>query len=155
MLKDLKKVTLYSHIMMMLTSIHHVYGAVIYNTPWRLHVLFLSIPVISVTALLTYFIKRKDNLKTSLLFWLHWSIILIGSIALIGVFEGVYNHFFKDLLFYAGVNRFTLLKLFPPPTYEMPNDLFFELTGVLQAVVVVILINWFIRLTFLVFKPGT
>jgi hypothetical protein len=22
--------------------------------------------------------------------------------------------------------------LFPPPTYEMPNDAFFELTGVLQ-----------------------
>ena len=148
-------VTLNSHILMLFTSVHHVYGAVIYNTPWRLHVLFLSIPVISVTALLTYFIKKKDNLKSSLLFWLHWSIIFTGSIALIGIVEGVYNHFFKDLLFYAGVDRITLLKLFPPPTYEMPNDLFFELTGVLQAVVAVFLINQFVRLTFLVFKPGT
>jgi hypothetical protein len=24
--------------------------------------------------------------------------------------------------------------LFPPPTYELPNDIFFEATGVMQAV---------------------
>jgi hypothetical protein len=27
-----------------------------------------------------------------------------------------------------------MTRLFPPPTYEMPNDLFFELTGVLHVV---------------------
>jgi hypothetical protein len=30
-----------------------------------------------------------------------------------------------------------MLVLFPPPKYEMPNDFFFEFTGVLQAVLVV------------------
>jgi hypothetical protein len=27
-----------------------------------------------------------------------------------------------------------MARLFPPPTYEMPNDAFFEVTGILQVV---------------------
>jgi hypothetical protein len=27
-----------------------------------------------------------------------------------------------------------MVRLFPPPTYEMPNDAFFEITGMLQVV---------------------
>lgn len=155
MLKNLKQVTMYSHILMLLTSVHHIYGAIIYHTPWRLHAVFVSIPVIAVTALLTYFIKNKSNFKSRFLFWLNWIIILIVSIALIGIFEGIYNHFVKDLLFFAGTDRATLLSLFPPPKYEMPNDLFFEITGVLQAVIAVILIVHFTRLTVSVFRDRT
>ncbi len=55
------------------------------------------------------------------------------SIWFIGLYEGVYNHLFKNLLFFAGVNGQTMASLFPPPMYEMPNDFLFELTGVLQA----------------------
>lgn len=28
---------------LLLTSVHHVYGAYIYDTPWRLHVVFVSV----------------------------------------------------------------------------------------------------------------
>ena len=142
---------MYSHYLMLLTSVHHVYGAIIYSTPWRLHVLFLSVPVIVVTALLSRIINTYNSFKSSFLFWINWIIILIMSIALIGIFEGIYNHFIKDLLFYTGIDRSTLLALFPPPKYEMPNDLFFEVTGVLQAVIVAVLIVCFTRLTVSVF----
>jgi hypothetical protein len=27
-----------------------------------------------------------------------------------------------------------MTRLFPPPTYELPNDAFFEITGILQVV---------------------
>lgn len=51
-----------------------------------------------------------------------------------GVFEGVYNHGVKDALYFAHASPDLMLRLFPPPTYEMPNNAFFEITGVLQIV---------------------
>ncbi len=125
---EVTKVSIYSHLLMLLTTVHHIYGAIIYNTPWRFHVVF------------------KSNRK-SFWFWVYWSIILIASIGFFGLFEGIYNHLLKDILFYSGVNREVLFQLFPPPKYEMPNDFLFEATGVLQAVLAILLIIHFIRLT--------
>ena len=51
---------------------------------------------------------------------------------LVGVFEGGYKHAIKLLLFFGGAAPETLHRLFPPPTYEMPSDVLFEVTGVLQ-----------------------
>ena len=50
------------------------------------------------------------------------------------MFEGVYNHAIKLLLFFGGAAPETMHRLFPPPTYEMPSDVLFEVTGVLQFV---------------------
>jgi hypothetical protein len=149
---SLKKLSLYSHGLMVLTTIHHVYGAYLYNTPWRLHVAFVSIPVLIITALVTRYLVKKETFKNRFLFWLYWGIILIVSVLLIGTYEGIYNHFLKDVLFFAHVGRHSLLKLFPPPKYEMPNDFIFEFTGVLQALIAVVLWVHFIRLTKLVIK---
>ena len=143
---NLKKLSLYSHALMILTSIHHIYGAIIYQTTWRFHTLFISVPAIIFIALLSPFLLNRPSLKRSLLFWIYCLIIVLVSIGLIGCYEGIYNHLVKDLLFYSGVDRAILLQLFPPPTYEMPNDFFFEFTGVLQAILAVILIIYFIRL---------
>lgn len=150
----LRNLTLYSHILMGVTSIHHVYGAFVYHTPWRLHVLFVSLPVVLLTAFLQHLLLKRESaaadpptrLAGILLFGLYWSIILVASIGL-GVFEGVYNHLLKNVLFYAGANQDFLLQLFPPPTYELPNDFFFELIGVVQAFLVVPLVRSFVRLT--------
>jgi hypothetical protein len=51
-----------------------------------------------------------------------------------GLFEGLYNHVVKDVLYFGGATTGLMMRLFPPPTYEMPNDMFFELTGILQVV---------------------
>src|SRR5262249_61137272 len=63
--------------------------------------------------------------------WLFMALTLVG-VAGIGLFEGGYNHLVKNVLFFGGASRATLDQLFPPPAYEMPNDLWFEVTGVLQ-----------------------
>ncbi len=144
---EVTKVSIYSHLLMLLTTVHHIYGAIIYNTPWRFHVVFISIPVIIIIAISGRSIFKKESNRKSFWFWVYWSIILIASIGFFGLFEGIYNHLLKDILFYSGVNREVLFQLFPPPKYEMPNDFLFEATGVLQAVLAILLIIHFIRLT--------
>ena len=57
---------------------------------------------------------------------------LLVPVGLIGFFEGGYNHGVKNVLYFGGLPRATLDQLFPPPRYEMPNDLWFEVTGILQ-----------------------
>lgn len=57
---------------------------------------------------------------------------LVVAVAWIGFFEGGYNHVVKNILFFGGLPRTTLERLFPPPTYQIPDDLWFEVTGVLQ-----------------------
>ncbi|MGQ0812522.1 MAG: hypothetical protein ACT4OO_15040 [Nitrospiraceae bacterium] len=41
----------------------------------------------------------------------------------------------KDALYFSGTPLWLMQKLFPPPIYELPDDVFFELTGVLQLFV--------------------
>ena len=64
-------------------------------------------------------------------------VTLVPSIGMIGVFEGLYNHILKNAFFFAGASGNTLQLMFPPPTYEMPNDFLFEFTGVLQGFIAV------------------
>lgn len=134
---QVSKTAWHSIALMSLTSIHHVYGAIIYSTPWRLHILMLSIPVTALTLLLKlYFFKKKGKyrwvFKSAFLF-----ITLVPSIGMIGVYEGLYNHVLKNILFFSGASQETLQLMFPAPMYEMPNDFIFEVTGVMQGLIVV------------------
>jgi hypothetical protein len=61
------------------------------------------------------------------------AVLFVVPVALIGVFEGAYNHALKDALLRWRVFDADEPAL-PPPTYEQPNDVFFEATGVMQAV---------------------
>jgi hypothetical protein len=141
------KVSLYSNLLMILTSLHHVYGAIIYNTPWRNHVLLVSIPVMVITVLLKNYLSKNQFTAKSFRFWLLWIIILIPSLALIGMFEGVYNHIIKNIMFFGGASGALLMQLFPPPKYEMPDDFIFELTGILQGILVVPVALYLVQLT--------
>jgi hypothetical protein len=51
-----------------------------------------------------------------------------------GVFEGGYNHLLKDALYLGGASPALLRRLFPAPRYELPDDAFCEVTGVLRVV---------------------
>jgi hypothetical protein len=151
----LKKTVVYSIVLMVMTSIHHIYGAWRYDTPWRLHVLLISVPVIIITALLYRMVKKQGSARV--LFWLFWIVTLVPSLAMIGLFEGVYNHVLKNILYFTGTGRDVLDKLYQPGVYELPNDFIFEFTGILQGAIVVPLIVFFVRLTvayrFLVISP--
>ena len=137
MKEEVAKVSRYSNALMIVTSIHHVYGAVVYDTPWRLHILMVSIPVIIFTVAGSNFLIKREVPGKNLLLLLYWSIILIFSVILIGGYEGVYNHALKNVFFFSGASEPVLDKMFPSSMYVMPNNFLFELTGVMQAVILV------------------
>src|SRR4030095_8285559 len=106
---EVAKAGLYSNVLMVLTSIHHIYGAIIYNTTWRLHAIVLSILVLAITIVLGRWLAGRNFSNKNFFFWLYWVVILVASVLGIGAFEGVYNHLLKDVLFYSGVNPEVLL----------------------------------------------
>lgn len=119
--------------LVILTSVHHVYGAIHYQTPWRLHSLHLNIPIFLIAIVLGYLIERKSSThlgRYSLYALL--AIISIVWILWVGVYEGFYNHLVKDILFFSPLPLKQFNILFPPSIYENPNDVFFEITGTLQ-----------------------
>jgi hypothetical protein len=117
---------------LVLTSVHHAYGAYVYQTTWRYHVLLISIP--AAIAIVASYARLRAKPESVAARWVFGLTTFLIAFAGIGVFEGLYNHVVKDALYFAGTSRATMLRLFPPPAYEMPNDFFFELTGVLQGV---------------------
>lgn len=139
-------VAFYTNLLMILTTVHHIYGAIVHNTPWRMHVALVSIPIIIFTSVVSKTINKQYDYKKIVL-WIFWSVTLIVPVMSIGLFEGFYNHLLKNVLFFSGTGYDTLQRMFPAPKYEMPNDFFFEFTGICQAIVTVPLIICFIQLT--------
>lgn len=120
---------------LMLTSIHHAYGAIRYATPWRMHVLLVSVVTIAILFGARHVAWQQRGWATSsLAFWIFVGTALIVPVVAIGLFEGGYNHCVKDALYMSGASADLMRRLFPPPAYELPNDLFFEVTGVLQVI---------------------
>ncbi len=146
------KITAYSVALMIVTSIHHVYGAVVYRTPWRLHVLMVSVPVLILTLVLYRRLRNEEPHLRSLCSWAFFLVTLIPSAGLIGIYEGLYNHILKNLLFFGSANDALLQQLFPAPTYEMPNNVFFEISGIVQGIIVLPLIIELIKFTGSLFK---
>lgn len=149
---EVSRIAWYSVALAIVTTIHHVYGALIYHTPWRLHILMLSIPVIVLTLILRRRLTRSDADNKCFMFWAFYFITLIPSTGFIGVFEGIYNHLFKNIMFFGAASERLLRTLFPAPTYEMPNDFLFEFTGVLQGLIAIILIKQMYVLTVALFR---
>jgi hypothetical protein len=122
-------------VVLLLTSVHHAYGAYIYDTPWRLHMVIVG--VLAAAAIIGSFLvlrKRSSNVANRIASWVFTVVTIVIPVALIGLFEGGYNHTVKVVLYLAGASPALMHQLFPPPAYELPNDLLFEVTGVLQLV---------------------
>jgi hypothetical protein len=119
----------------LLTSVHHAYGAQIYGTPWRLHAALVSVLATAVAFVaLRVLRKRPNDAAGQIAAWVFTADTLVIHVGGFGVFEGGYNHVLKDLLYFGGASPELIRLLFPPPTYELPDDAFFEITGVLQVV---------------------
>ena len=110
--------------LLILTAVHHAYGALVYHTPWRLHVTLIALP-------LAIAILIGSQSRTEIWRKITGALIFIFPVLLIGVFEGGYNHLLKNLVYFTA-GAATTQSLFPPPTYELPNDWLFEVTGVAQ-----------------------
>lgn len=118
-------------IVLLLTSVHHAWGAVIYDTLWRLHIVFISVPVAMFVAALLYVSKNDLSGWGRPARWAAATVILGFPIAMIGFWEGGFNHLVKNLVFFTQGEAATR-SLFPSDMVEMPNDLVFEVTGVMQ-----------------------
>ncbi len=111
---------------------HHVYGAIVYERPWRVLVsLWIPAFVALVLAMLYLHWKLAKRISGEIAAW----IVFAGGVVFqtgFTLFECVYSHILKLVLFFGGASQTTLARLFPAPAYHLPDDLFFELTGVLQ-----------------------
>jgi hypothetical protein len=131
---------------MVLTIVHHAYGALIYEAPFRLHVVFFAIPVIIVLLLAQRIHRwRSQSRLARTAFWTFILLTLCIPVGLIGFFEGGYNHLLKNILYFGGMSQPGLNRLFPAPTYEMPDNFWFEATGVLQFFTAVYCLYYLIR----------
>jgi hypothetical protein len=131
--QPVRSVSLSASLVYVLTIIHHVYGAIAFDTPWRHHAAFLGLGGIAVTLLSMWGATRwRTPVLRQVAKILLLGLTLVLAVGLIGLFEGGYNHAVKLVLFFGGAGPDTMNRLFPPPAYEMPGDVFFEVTGVLQ-----------------------
>jgi hypothetical protein len=126
------------------TVVHHVYGGLLYQTPWRIHGAIVAVPLALMVWLLVAAYIRGNRFK-SLAGWTLAAITLAGPIVVIGLFEGAYNHGVKDVLFLAGLSPETLRRIFPPPRYELPNSTFFEASGLAQVIPAVLTAGVWLR----------
>lgn len=134
-LRAAKGVSLSSVAIFTVTTIHHIYGAHIYNTPWRVHAAVVSGLATALIAVCAHVLRRHLNdVFSTVVSWVFIAVSFLVPFLGFGVFEGVYNHALKVALYLAHASPELMTRLFPPPTYEMPNDVFFEITGVLQVI---------------------
>lgn len=145
-MKTLKKVLWTSAATMALTAFHHAYGAIIYDAPFRKYVAVFAILIILISWI-TYktFLKHQSSLSAKFALWIFIIITALIPIGIIGLVEGGYNHLAKNILFFAGTSQATFNQLFPPPTYEIPTNILFETTGILQFFAGLIVLNYLLR----------
>jgi len=117
-----------------ISSVHHWYGAIAYDTPWRAGVTYwIAGSVLVVYSLLFVYWKNLDNVVGKISIWLFLFSAVIFQAGFV-IFECVYSHVLKNILFFSGAPESVLAKLYPSPTYHLPDNLFFEITGNLQLI---------------------
>jgi len=134
----------------LISSIHHWYGAIVYDTPWRAGVSYWIMgSVFIVYSLLYIYWKNTDNIfgRVAMRAFLFFAVIFQTGFI---IFECVYSHVLKNIFYFGGVPQSILDKLYPAPAYHLPDNVLFELTGLLQLVGFVAV--WF---AYRVFKDRT
>ena len=129
--------------MYVLTSLHHAYGAWLYKSPWRMHILLHGFIILLITGAFLFLYEWRKK-KVFLFLYLMVAGLFFGGF--IGLFEGFYNHLLKNILFFGGLSTSSMRMLFPASWYELPNDWLFEITGVLQAFLGFVQLYYIVRL---------
>ncbi len=134
-LRAAKRAVLGAIAIFVVTTVHHVYGAYLYNTPWRLHAAVISgLATALISASLWLFRRHPGDAVGVVTYWVFIVVTLLVPFLCFGVFEGAYNHALKDALYFAHASPELMTRMFPPPTYELPNNAFFEVTGVMHVI---------------------
>ncbi|MDH3545911.1 MAG: hypothetical protein OEN22_02365 [Gammaproteobacteria bacterium] len=116
----------------LISGSHHWYGAVAYDTPWRLQVSYwiAAAPLVVVGLFYVYW-KLVDRFAGRVALWL---VFLTAVVLQTGftLFECVYSHVLKNILYFGGAPQTILAWLYPAPAYHLPDNWLFELLGLLQ-----------------------
>src|SRR4029453_10477235 len=131
---------------MLLTSIHHVYGGLIYDSTLRLAMPILAVVELLIVLGLLFWYRRSVSGIALALF----SIIAVMVGVVQGMFHALYSHLYKDILFLMGVPAETVrnyfVPLMPNDFIYPPNDIFFEATGILELVTISLIAIYTYRL---------
>ncbi|MGH7962255.1 MAG: hypothetical protein ACRERD_10590 [Candidatus Binatia bacterium] len=104
---------------------------------------FVSIPVILVLVGALMIVRKSPHTFSGrIALWVFTIVAVVFPIGWIGFFEGGYNHVVKNVLYFSDASAAVLTTLFPPPTYEMPNSVFFEVTGIMQFPTALLAAYW-------------
>ena len=125
-----------------LTSFHHYYGAVVFDTPWRTHIILYGGTVLLV-CFLFMFLYTLTRKKVYRMIYAGLGFLFFGLA--IGLFEGFYNHLVKNIFFFSGMDYELWRRFFPAPTYELPNDILFEVSGILQFFIACVQVYYLFR----------
>ena len=118
----------------LISSIHHWYGAILYDTPWRIGVSYWIMgSVFIVYSLLYIYWKNADNFSGKIAVWVFLFFSVIFQTGFI-MFECVYSHVLKNIFYFVGMPQSILEQLYPAPAYHLPDNLLFEFSGLLQLV---------------------
>ena len=127
---------------LVMTSIHHAYGAIVFDTPYRWHIIFISIPVALVILAAAPVARGGGSAMISrVASWLYLGLVALFVIAAIGIYEGGYNHLIPNIQYVLGVEHPLREDL-----YKAPDDLFFQLTGIAQFVLAMLTARWLWKL---------
>lgn len=112
-----------------LTTIHHVYGGLVDHITGRLYVpVFLLIPLVLALGLLYRYRQTGSGVALAA-----YSVIVVVVFGLLlGGVHGGYAHTYKDILYLMGGSSKLYYALNPDEHYP-PDNLFFEITGVLEV----------------------
>lgn len=94
---------------------HHWYGATAYDAQWRASVVYwIAGSVLVMYSLLYIYWKNVCNItgKIALYIFLFSAVILQAGFIM---FECIYSHFLKNILFFADMSQSILQRLYPAP----------------------------------------
>jgi hypothetical protein len=116
-----------------LTAVHHLYGGVIYASPFRFWIFAMGLGGAVIIIVLLIVARRHQGE-----FWgraarvLELVFTLLFPTLIFGIIEGGYNHVVKNVVYFTS-DATMYGTLFPAAGgYEVPGDWFFEITGILQ-----------------------
>ncbi|WP_338426278.1 hypothetical protein [Sphingopyxis kveilinensis] len=126
--RHLRLTTLATLGVLVTTAAHHIYGADLFSTPWRLHIVYISIPA-AILILGTIPIARADarRLSSRIASWVYFLVSGGFAVGMIGFYEGGYNHLLPNIQYVLGAE--TTLR---EGLYQPPDDPIFQLSGIAQ-----------------------
>ena len=87
-----------------ISSVHHWYGAMAYDTPWRASVAYWIMGIVLVVYSLLYvYWRNMGNVLGKICIWLFLLSAVIFQAGFV-IFECVYSHVLKNTLFFGGVS---------------------------------------------------